>query len=210
MDAADDADPVRASAPPTMAIESAAEADEAGGAAAEADEAGTVAEAANDAADGAADDAADGAAGDAVDSAADDAAANNAGAASDGPAADALHPEAAADSAAEDALAPSMDLPQAAVARLLKASLPAGTVISKDAKASAAKAASIFVLYLASTCVRGGSVGGSRMGLSAHMSRSCAALGFHARAQPHSPRPSCKLLLPTFPPHPPPTRLQRE
>jgi hypothetical protein len=55
--------------------------------------------------------------------------------------------------AAAAAATVSLDLPASAVARVFKAKLPPGTVVSKEAKASAAKAASIFVLYLSSTCV---------------------------------------------------------
>ena len=44
----------------------------------------------------------------------------------------------------------SLELPMSALSRVMKARLPSGTVLSKDAKSSASKAASIFIFYLSS------------------------------------------------------------
>lgn len=45
----------------------------------------------------------------------------------------------------------SLELPVSSIAKVLKAKLPASTQISKAAKESAAKAASVFVMFLSST-----------------------------------------------------------
>ena len=46
-----------------------------------------------------------------------------------------------------------MSLPSAAIMRIIKAKLPEGIMINKDAKAAFAKACSIFILYLTVGCV---------------------------------------------------------
>lgn len=76
-------------------------------------------------------------------------------------------PDADNDNGASEAAPPNSDsssgggsvdigLPAAAIARILKAKLPPSTMVSKEAKTSAAKAASIFILYLSSRRVGSG------------------------------------------------------
>ena len=45
------------------------------------------------------------------------------------------------------------DLPNASIARIIKASLPEGAHVSREARLAMSKGASIFILYLTAACV---------------------------------------------------------